>query len=289
VRAAIILSAILAIRGQDLPTMLAPPVPAPSVLENTGKPMVVPFQCTDEDIHQGGLTCTEEEPCPVFLELTVAGSGGTRILAGGNIHTDAVTLDSVLLASDDGGHTWTEPHERVRAAGLDHIQFYDGEKGWISGEELSPLPQNPFLLVTPDGGKTWTKRPILNESVENRFGTIQVFHFSTKDTGSLIIDRGPGGDNGRYTLYESPDGGDNWLIKQESTKPIAVKMPTPPPADWRIRVDAPTKSFHIEKREGQRWNPVAAFQAKLDSCKPPKPAESGDEKTEVPKPPIKKQ
>ena len=58
---------------------------------------------------------------------------------------------------------------------LDRIQFLDSEKGWISGEELSPLPQNPFLLVTSDGGKTWKRRPIFNEEAESRFGAIQQF------------------------------------------------------------------------------------------------------------------
>ena len=44
-----------------------PAVPPP--LENTGKPMRPPFQCIDDDIHFGGLSCTEEQPCPIYLEL----------------------------------------------------------------------------------------------------------------------------------------------------------------------------------------------------------------------------
>ena len=260
-----------ALWSQDLPATVPATPPAPTVLENTGKPIVVPFQCTDEDIHSNGLTCTEDEPCPVFLELAVAGSSGSRVLADGNIHSDSGTLYSILLASDDGGRTWTEPAPRIRAAGLDRIQFFNAEKGWISGEELSPLPQNPFLLVTSDGGKTWTQHAVLNDAAENRFGTIQQFGFSTKDAGTLIVDRGVGSDTGRYALYETSDGGDTWQVKQESTKPIPVKSAAAAASDWRLRVDAPTKSFHIEKRQGQRWTSLAAFQARLDACKPPKP------------------
>lgn len=259
--------------AQDLPATISPAPPQPVVLENTGKPIVVPFRCTDEDIHSAGLTCTEEEPCPVFLELSVAGSSGNRILAAGNIHTDSGTLYSILLASDDGGRTWTEPLPRIRAAGLDRIQFFNSENGWISGEELLPLPQDPFLLVTRDGGKTWIQHSILNDAAENRIGTIQQFGFSARDLGTLTIDRGVGRDGGRYALYETADGGETWQIKQESTKPIAVKIPPPLSTDWRIRVDAPTKSFYIEKRQGQKWTLLAAFQAKLDPCLPPKPPE----------------
>jgi hypothetical protein len=267
------IAAVLAIGGfaawgQDPAT---PQPPAPVVLENTGKPIQLPFQCTDEDIHAGGLSCSEEEPCAVFLELTVAAANGPRILAGGNLHTDAVTLHSVLLASEDGGHTWTEAHERLRSATLDRVQFRDGQHGWISGDELAPLPQNPFLLVTSDGGKTWKRRPVLNEAAENRFGTVQQFYFGDHDVGSLIVDRGQGGEGGRYVLYESPDGGDTWLVKQESARPITIKGPDQAAPDWRVRVDAPSKSFHVEHRQGERWTSAAAFLVKLEPCKPPKP------------------
>ena len=263
--------------GQEQPASSATPVPtAPVALENTGKPMLLPFQCTNEDLHSAGLSCTEEEPCQTFLELSATALAGTRIFAAGNLHTDSVTLYSVLLASDDGGRTWTEAHERIRSAGLDHIQFQNAEKGWISGEELSPLPQNPFLLVTTDGGKNWTVRPILNEATEDRFGTVQQFYFADNNVGNLIVDRGQGSE-GRYTLYESPDGGENWLIQRESNKPLSVKVPSAVPAEWRIRVDAGSKSYHIERRQGERWSPVAAFLVKLDPCKPPKPPENRDQ------------
>jgi len=268
----------------------APPAAAtaPMVLENTGKPMVVPFQCTDDDIRSGGLSCSEEEPCAVFLELTAAGAAGTRVFAIGNLHTEAVTLYSVLLASEDGGHTWTEGFERIRAAGLDRMQFH-AERGWISGEELSPLPQNPFLLATNDGGKTWSRRPILNEADENRFGTVQQFAFGANDVGSLIVDRGQGNAD-RYVLYESPDGGDTWQIRQESRKPLTLKTaPGAPAADWRIHVDAASKAYRIERRQGEKWSLVAAFLVRVPPCKPPRPVENGEEKAEPVKPPIKKQ
>jgi photosystem II stability/assembly factor-like uncharacterized protein len=115
-------------------------------------------------------------------------SGPGRIFAAGNIHSSAVTLYSVLLASEDAGHTWREAYERIRGASLDRIQFLDAELGWTSGQALSPLPQDPFLLLTSDGGKTWRQRVIFSES---RVGSIQQFHFSARDSGSLIIDRGP--------------------------------------------------------------------------------------------------
>lgn len=257
--------------AQDQPPPASPP-PAPPpapVLENTGKPMVLPFQCTAEDLQFAGLSCTEEEPCPLYLELTAVEPAGDRILAAGNVHSTAITLASVLLASDDAGHTWREVHEHIRDAGLDHLQFLDAQTGWASGQVLSPLQRDPFLLVTSDGGKTWRQSAIFSESRENRFGSIHQFSFAAKDSGSLIVDRGQGADGDRYELYESPDAGESWTIKETSTKPIVLKRPPIPSADWRVRADGPTGSFHIEHRQGQRWTSVAGFSVKLAACKLP--------------------
>jgi photosystem II stability/assembly factor-like uncharacterized protein len=211
------------------------------------------------------LSCSEDEPCPVYLELAAVESAAGRIFAAGNIHSSAVTLYSVLLASEDAGHTWREAHERIRGASLDRIQFLDAELGWTSGQALSPLPQDPFLLLTSDGGKTWRQRAIFSES---RIGSIQQFQFSAKDSGSLVIDRGPGSEGGRYELYESPDAGESWTIRQTSEQPLKLKPSPMAPSAWRTRVDGPTQSFHLERRQGERWIPVAAFAVKLGACQP---------------------
>jgi hypothetical protein len=238
---------------------------APAVLENSGKPMLLPFTCTDEDIQWGGLSCSADEPCPVYLELAAVESGPGRIFTAGNIHALDVTLYSVLLESEDGGHTWREAHERIRGASLDHIQFLDAELGWTSGQAVSPLPQDAFLLLTSDGGKTWRQHAIFSES---RVGSIQQFYFSAKDSGSLIIDRGPGAEGGRYELYESPDAGESWTMRQTSDQPLKLKLPAVSPSEWRVRADGPTQSFHLERRQAERWVSVASFAVKLGACQP---------------------
>ena len=242
------------------------------VLGNDGTPMLLPFSCSAEDIRWAGLSCSEDAPCPIFLEIATVEVLGNRVLLAGNIHSEAVTLYSLLLASDDNGHTWQEVHERIRGAGLDHIEYVGSGPAWIGGQVLFPLTQDPFLLITRDGGKTWSQHEVLSDDDESRFGSIQQFFFTTKDSGTLILDRGAGAGEDRYALYESTNGGETWAVKTESRKPILVKRPPAPAPDWRVRPDAGMKSFLLERRTAARWNAVAAFLVKLEPCKPTQPA-----------------
>jgi len=241
-------------------------------LENSGKPMLAQFQCTEEDIQIFGLSCTEEEPCPIYLELSAFEPVGNQLFVAGNIHSAANTLYSILLASSDGGKTWREPFARIRGGSLDRIIFSDFEHGWISGQIVNPLARDPFLLITSDGGKSWRRAPVFEDS---RAGSIQQIWFDSRSTGTLIFDRGSSGDGPRYELYETATGGDNWMVREASDQPIRIKrMPLQTGnADWRLHADAATQSNRIEKKQGARWIPVASFAVGLSPCKPPQAKE----------------
>jgi hypothetical protein len=252
----------------------APEAPAPKSadkLTNTGSPLRVPFQCSNEDMDWAGMRCTEDEPCPVYLEIAAVESVGNRIFLAGNIHSNSVTLYSLLLASDDGGRTWTETYDRIRGVAFDRIQFIDFETGWVAGQVLVPVAQDPFLLITSDSGKTWRRRAIFGE---NRAGTISQFWFSSRTNGLLLIDRAQSGDDSRYELYESMTGGESWMLREVNDKPIALKHVFIPNTDWRIHADAASKSFRIEKRQGDKWTVLGSFLVSIAACKPVQPAET---------------
>ena len=130
-----------------------------------------------------------------------------------------------------------------------------------------PLPQDPFVLLTTDGGKSWRQSPIFGENSDYHFGSLQEMYFSSKTNGSLIVDRSSGGDPGPFALYESPDGGA--VVDGEGADPEAapLKGAPPPDADWRVRVDAGTKAFLVERRQGERWSPQASFAVNIGFCK----------------------
>jgi hypothetical protein len=242
------------------------PEPAPA-LRNDGKPMRLPFQCTDDDMQWAGMSCSEEQPCPIYLDISALETLGNRIVAVGNVHTEALTVYSVLLTSEDGGETWREPYERLRGTGFDHIQFIDFQNGWISGETLVPVSHDPFLLITSDGGKSWRMRPVFGEGTG---GAIKEFWFQSSTDGAMVIDRMASSDSARYELYASPNGGETWMIRRTSDKPISIRRPAPDAgaSGWRIRTDSHSKSFTIERRVGEHWSTAASFLVEIGNCKP---------------------
>jgi hypothetical protein len=226
-------------------------------LENSGKPMRVAYECTAADTQAAGLGCSEDDPCPVYIELANVEAVGGKIFVTGNLHTPMATLDSILLASEDSGSTWTEPHSRIHATGLDQIQFVDFQNGWISGANLQGAPRDPFFLITTDGGKTWRQQPIFEET---RVSTIETFNFATPMEGAVYIDATL--DDGMHEVYETEDGGNTWTLQ-----PGASKGKPRTASGWKVRTDAATHSYVIEKSENNRWQKIASFLVNIATCK----------------------
>jgi photosystem II stability/assembly factor-like uncharacterized protein len=232
-------------------------------LENNGKPMRVPFECTEADSQAAGLSCSEEEPCPVYLELASVESVGNKVFITGNLHTPMVTLFSILLATEDGGKMWSEAHPRIRLSGLDQIQFVDFQNGWIAGANLQSSPRDPFLLITTDAGKTWHQRPIYDES---RVAVIERYWFDTRQNGVLLMDARL--EKNRHELYETKTGGESWSLQQASVNPIPFPRNREAGASgWRVHADAATHSYSLEKSEAEHWQRVASFLVNLGACK----------------------
>ena len=225
----------------------------------------VEYACPAADVEKFGLTCAEDEPCDVFLELASADAVGSTIFATGNLHTVATTLYGVLLMSSDGGKTWTEPAARIPAGALDQIQFPDVQHGFASGVTLDPLARDPFFLTTADSGKTWRRRPLFNEV---RYGSIQQFWFDSAKSGELIVER-PQSSGPVYEIYTTANGGDSWSIKETNVKdPRLGKAPGKDRATWRVQSDAVTRTNRIERRtSGGDWEVVASFDVRAGVCK----------------------
>jgi len=248
VKAAFLLSALSVLWAQD-------------VLVNNGKPLQFPFECTEDDSQTAGLHCSEEEPCPAFLELSAVEAVGNRLFVTGNLHAASATLYSILLTSSDAGKTWTEGYKRMRSAELDQIQFLDFQTGWIAGNLISGTPRDAFFLATSDGGTTWRILPLFEES---RPGEIEKFYFESKNTGSLLLDVRYAN---RYELFETHTGGNSWESRQTSVQPIRLPQERQAVSPgWRVRADAATHAYALERAEGARWQRVASFLVSAGKC-----------------------
>jgi hypothetical protein len=224
-------------------------------------PVHVDYTCTAEDMDSFGLTCSEDQPCPVFFEVSAVDSFGSHLFVAGDIHTSTTTLYGVLLSTDDGGANWTEAIARLRSTAFEQFQIIENH-GWITGQLVEPLPKDPFFLITLDGGKTWRQRPLFEEG---RFGSITHFWFDAPDSGELIFDDSVGKTTNQE-LYATMTGGENWELKQKSTKPLHFKT-THPNTNWTATAAPGSTTYLIERTVNGRKEPVARFLIHIGDCK----------------------
>ena len=219
--------------------------------------------CMPADEDTFGLTCSENDPCAVFLELSSIEANGTSLFVTGNLHTVNTTMYGLLLETQDGGETWTEPNKRIRSSALEQIQFLDFQHGWISGAKLDPLPRDAFLLSTTDGGRSWRMNPLSDDSIS---GSIQQFWFESPNAGELVLDRSQGATT-RYERYVSMTGGASWELQQTDSKPIRLSKAAPNgSSSFRVRAD--TDAYRIERRTTSGdWESIARFAIHAGDCK----------------------
>lgn len=245
-------------------------------------PFSIPFTCNEDQMQFTGAVCSPSEPCPIYVELNTIFAQRDQIFIAGNLHTDSATFSSILLASADAGLSWKEPVERLQGRAFDQIQFADAQHGWAAGETQNPLPRDPFVELTTDGGNTWREYAVSEEGTP---GAVVRFWFDSARHGELIVDAGRAAAGGRYQVYESETGGTSWTLHSKTDdmpkQPVAHE-----PTDVRIRPAKDGKTLAIETLAGTVWHSQTSIPIEAARCgfepgqlKEPEPA---------PEPPVKK-
>jgi hypothetical protein len=129
---------------------------------------------------------------------SIARFPGGRLLLG-HIDNDALINPSKILYSDDGGLTWTA----AQLPGLPSIQRFtiatssgsDSVAYAMAGGSDALLV--PELLVTADGGKTWTARPNSLDTGQGSYNNLLIV--DDTDPNLLFV--------GTRPLYRTTDGG----------------------------------------------------------------------------------
>jgi hypothetical protein len=224
-------------------------------------PVHIDYTCPAEDIESFGLTCSEDQPCPIFFEVSAVESFGPHIFVAGDIHTGTTTLYGVLLSTDDGGASWNESIARLRSTNFEQFQII-ADHGWLSGQRLEPLPKDPFLMITTDGGKSWRQRALFEET---RFGSITQFWFETPTAGELIFDDSVGKAT-HHVLYGTMTGGETWEVRQTSTKALNLK-PHAKDTTWTVAAPPGSKTYLIEHNVNGKKEAIARFLIHIGDCK----------------------
>lgn len=240
--------------------------------------MKVAFPCDEEILSTAGMSCSDDDPCVVYLELSGVFAIGKKLSLAGNLHGPSATLSSVLLVSEDNGANWKEPADRIPGAALEQVQLVEPLHSWAAGEMQVPLARDPFFLITSDGGLSWRRKAITEEGGA---GAVQKFWFDSVEHGEVIVDGGRTAQNGRYALYETHNGGDNWNLAGETAQPPGMRRaPSAEDINYRISIDGRSHAYLVEKREGEKWSPLASFLVQVASCgsphiAPPEPPNNG--------------
>ena len=226
----------------------------------------IPFQCSNTDLKSFAKPCTSDAPCSVYLHLSAVEPVDTKLIVTGYLYCETTKLYSILLLSEDGGQSWSEPHDRIPGAELELAHFHDLETGWIAGHIAGPPPRDPFFLLTTDGGKYWRHRAVNRDAST---GVINRFWFDDENDGGLLIDRVQTDDAAQqYERYETMTGGESWDIREVSSKLIPLRnvIPVSQHPDWRLIEDKDTLTWLVEHHQPNNWVTVATFPIEIGLC-----------------------
>jgi photosystem II stability/assembly factor-like uncharacterized protein len=107
--------------------------------------------------------------------------------------------EGTIFQTNNGGETWQEQVNSV-SVDLNQVVFVDDLHGWVSGWSMLDLATNTYpsvLLVTKDGGKTWSK---LSDEKTNSF---RVISFINQFEGWAV-------ELNKHSLMRTSDGGKTW-------------------------------------------------------------------------------
>ena len=106
----------------------------------------------------------------------------------GSVSRNDNIVDNVLIATEDGGQTWTQRTTPTKNE-LMHLDFVDDAHGWLVGADGT-------VLATTDGGQHWIKQTSGTDAL--------LYHvdFTSQTLGWVVGERG--------TMLRTESGGRTW-------------------------------------------------------------------------------
>lgn len=128
---------------------------------------------------------------------------GKHVYAAGRVGGPAF-----LMTSRDGGESWTSSDLGGSTAAIYDVLFFDDKNGLLCGAtDTNTANANALILMTSDGGRTWTKRYQSSRPYEITWKAA----FPTRNTGYVTIQNyNPDQSASQRYVAKTTDGGATW-------------------------------------------------------------------------------
>jgi photosystem II stability/assembly factor-like uncharacterized protein len=115
---------------------------------------------------------------------------------------------TTLVRSDDGGESWTSTDMRRHCGMILDVKLFDRKTAILSaGTDSDSAKSNALILMTTDGGRTWTKRYQSKRPYEITWKS----SFPTREVGYITIQSyNPDKAVSKRHLAKTVDGGRTW-------------------------------------------------------------------------------
>ena len=184
-------------------------------------------------------------PAPGAMAFDVKFLDEKRGFIAAASHADVAQANALILATEDGGATWTEVYRSTRPFETTwKLSFPTASVGYCTVQSYNPDPtaSQRFVAKTTDGGKTWAEIPLVDDHKVREFGIAFVDEdlgwvgamphgFGTTDGGKTWEAVDFGNAVNKIRLIRDNDGVTGYAIGVEIHKlvlPSSAPAPTEP-------------------------------------------------------------
>ena len=175
---------------------------SPSEADTPAEPAEVPAQATATEVPPSPYPDT---PAPPVLDAPIVEAPGLVSIQFLNELDGYGVTDTQIVRTNDGGVTWYNVTPSTVTETGDSVKLFafDAEHVWIQKPDFTNYPNSGFLTRTVDGGLTWSTITVPFSG--------SILHFLDENNGWALADLGAGAGSNAVAIYQTTDGGSNWI------------------------------------------------------------------------------